>query len=150
MRIRKEMYWNGNDKKYPNDLTLEVDDNATKLLEAVNTFLDNYQPTLLVSSGWRPKTHNTKIGGAPSSNHIKGLAIDIKDTDNRVFQYVLQNLKLAEQLGLYFEDKRWTPTWVHIQLVKPKSGNRIFVPSSSAPLNAKIWDGKYDKSTDTK
>lgn len=150
MRIRKEMYWNGNDKKYPNDLTLEVDDNATKLLEAVNTFLANYQPTLLVSSGWRPKTHNTKIGGAPSSNHIKGLAIDIKDTDNRVFQYVLQNLKLAEQLGLYFEDKRWTPTWVHIQLVKPKSGNRIFVPSSSAPLNAKIWDGKYDKSTDTK
>lgn len=150
MRIRKEMYWNGNDKKYPNDLTLEVDDNATKLLEAVNTFLANYQPMLLVSSGWRPKTHNTKIGGAPSSNHIKGLAIDIKDTDNRVFQYVLQNLKLAEQLGLYFEDKRWTPTWVHIQLVKPKSGNRIFVPSSSAPLNAKIWDGKYDKSTDTK
>jgi len=150
MRIRKEMYWNGNDKKYPNDLTLEVDDNATKLLEAVNTFLDNYQPTLLVSSGWRPKTHNTKIGGAPSSNHIKGLAIDIKDTDNRVFQYVLQNLKLAEQLGLYFEDKRWTPTWVHIQLVKPKSGKRIFIPSSSAPLNAKIWDGKYDKSTDTK
>jgi hypothetical protein len=150
MRIRKEMYWNGNDKKYPNDLTLEVDDNATKLLEAVNTFLANYQPMLLVSSGWRPKTHNTKIGGAPSSNHIKGLAIDIKDTDNRVFQYVLQNLKLAEQLGLYFEDKRWTPTWVHIQLVKPKSGKRIFVPSSSAPLNAKIWDGKYDKSTDTK
>ena len=144
MRIRKEMYWDGKDIKYANDLTLDVDANATKLLEAVNTFLTNYRPIIIISSGWRPKSYNTKIGGAPSSNHITGLAIDIKDTDNSVFKYVLKNLDLAQQLGLYFEDKRWTPTWVHIQLVKPKSGKRIFVPSSSAPLNAKIWDGKYD------
>jgi len=150
MRIRKEMYWNGNDKKYPNDLTSEVDDNVTKLLEAVNTFLSKYRPMILVSSGWRPKSYNTKIGGAPSSNHITGLAIDIKDTDNRVFEYVLQNLKLAEQLGLYFEHKNYTPTWVHIQLVRPKSGNRIFIPNNNPPLDPKIWDGKYDKSTDTK
>jgi hypothetical protein len=138
------MYWDGKDIKYANDLTLDVDANATKLLEVVNTFLTNYRPIIIISSGWRPKSYNTKIGGAPSSNHITGLAIDIKDTDNSVFKYVLKNLDLAQQLGLYFEDKRWTPTWVHIQLVKPKSGKRIFVPSSSAPLNAKIWDGKYD------
>jgi hypothetical protein len=144
MRIRKEMYWNNKDIKYANDLTSDVDANATKLLDAVNTFLTNYRPIIIISSGWRPKSYNTKIGGAPSSNHITGLAIDIKDTDNSVFKYVLKNLDLAQQLGLYFEDKRWTPTWVHIQLVKPKSGKRIFVPNSNPPLNAKIWNGKYD------
>ena len=144
MRIRKEMYWNGKDIKYANDLTSDVDANATKLLEAVNTFLTNYRPIIIISSGWRPKSYNTKIGGAPSSNHITGLAIDIKDTDNSVFKYVLKNLDLAQQLGLYFEDKRWTPTWVHIQLVKPKLGKRIFVPNSNPPLTAKIWNGKYD------
>lgn len=150
MRIRKEMYWGGKDVKYANDLTQEVDANATKLLEAVNTFLANYRPIIIISSGWRPKTYNAKIGGATSSNHITGLAIDIKDTDGSVFKYVLQNLELAKQLGLYFEDKRWTPTWVHIQLVKPKSGNRIFVPNTNPPTDVNVWDGKYDKSMDTK
>lgn len=149
MRITKQMYWNGNDKKYPNDLTLEVDDNVTKLLEAVNTFLANYTKPVIISSGWRPKTYNAQIGGATSSNHIKGLAIDIKDTDTRVFEYVLQNLKLAEQLGLYFEHKNFTPTWVHIQLMKPKSGKRIFIPNSNPPLDPRIWDGKYSAEYDS-
>jgi hypothetical protein len=35
------MYWDGKDIKYANDLTSDVDANATKLLEAVNTFLTN-------------------------------------------------------------------------------------------------------------
>jgi len=149
MRIRKEMYWNGNDKKYPNDLTSDVDDNATKLLEAVNTFLTNYRPIIIISSGWRPKSYNTKIGGAPSSNHITGLAIDIKDTNNSVFKYVLKNLDLAQQLGLYFEHKNFTPSWVHIQLVRPKSGKRIFIPNNNPPTDPKIWDGKYDTKYDS-
>jgi hypothetical protein len=149
MRIRKEMYWDGKDIKYAKDLTPVIDNNATKLLEAVNTFLANYRPIIIISSGWRPKSYNAKIGGAPSSNHITGLAIDIKDTDNSVFKYVLQHLDLAEQLGLYFEDKRWTPTWVHIQLVRPKSGKRIFIPNSNQPLDPKIWDGKYDTKYDS-
>lgn len=149
MRIRKEMYWDGKDIKYANDLTSDVDANATKLLEAVNTFLTNYRPIIIISSGWRPKSYNTKIGGAPSSNHITGLAIDIKDTDNSVFKYVLKNLDLAQQLGLYFEHKNFTPTWVHIQLVRPKSGKRIFVPNSNPPLDPKIWNGKYDTKYDS-
>lgn len=148
MRISKQVYWRNRETKYANDLTEEVNENATKLLVAVTLFLANYTKPVIMSSGWRPKTYNDKIGGAPSSNHITGLAIDLKDTDNRLFEYVLQNLELAKELGLHFEDKRWTPTWVHIQLKSPKSGKRIFVPNSKPALRPDIWDGKYDKKFD--
>jgi hypothetical protein len=143
MRISKETYFNGKNKKFANDLTVEVTENVTKLLIAVDKFLANYTKPVIISSGWRPKSYNTQIGGATFSNHITGLAIDLKDTDNRLFEYVLQNLELAKELGLYFEHKNWTPTWVHIQLIAPKSGKRIFVPNSKPALAPDIWDGKY-------
>jgi hypothetical protein len=143
MRISKKTYFGNKNKKFANDLTVEITENVTKLLIAVDKFLANYTKPVIISSGWRPKSYNAQIGGATSSNHITGLAIDLKDTDNRLFEYVLQNLELAKELGLYFEDKRWTPTWVHIQLIAPKSGKRIFVPNSKPALAPDIWDGKY-------
>jgi hypothetical protein len=143
MRISKKTYFGNKDKKFANDLTVEVTENVTKLLIAVDKFLANYTKPVIISSGWRPKSYNAQIGGATSSNHITGLAIDLKDTDNRLFEYVLQNLELAKELGLYFEHKNWTPTWVHIQLIAPKSGKRIFIPNSKPALAPDIWDGKY-------
>lgn len=148
MRISKQVYWRNRETKYANDLTEEVNENATKLLVAVTLFLANYTKPVIMSSGWRPKTYNDKIGGAPSSNHITGLAIDLKDTDNRLFEYVLQNLELAKELGLHFENKNYTPSWVHIQLKAPKSGKRIFIPNNNPPLSKSLWDNNYDKKYD--
>ena len=41
---------------------------------------------------------------------------------------------LLEQLGLYMERPQWTPDWVHLQVRAPKSGRRVYVPSSKPPL----------------
>lgn len=36
----------------------------------------------IISSGYRSKSHNNQVGGKKDSSHLKGLAVDIKCSDN--------------------------------------------------------------------
>jgi hypothetical protein len=45
---------------------------------------------------------------------------------------------LLQEIGLWIENPMWTPTWVHLQIVPPHSGRRIFVPSENPPLAAAL------------
>lgn len=125
------------------NVTPEVAENVDKLCNAVNQLIDKFNISLTVTSGYRSPEYNKDIGGATMSNHMLGLAVDFSDTNGLFWQYCLNNLKLAKQLGLYFEDRRWTPTWVHIQLKAPRSGKRIFVPNSKAAIAPNLWNGLY-------
>jgi len=40
----------------------------------------------------------------------------------------MANESLMVEIGLWFEDFKATPTWVHAQAVAPKSGKRFFMP----------------------
>jgi len=137
--------------KYPDrlkspELTEDLKKNAESLLLYVNEFLEYIGVTYVnVSSGFRPSDINKTVSGAGAkSNHLICLAIDIKDDGCVLWQKFLDNLDKAQELGIFAEDKRWTPSWLHLQCVPPKSGKRIFVPSSSPALDSKLWDGKYD------
>lgn len=143
--ITKEMYLKGRDKAYPKEFTSECETNMIALLTKVNKFLTVCKlQHVSISSGFRPESLNSSVRGAANkSNHITCHAVDIIDvTSYPVMRAVLANLKEAEKLGLYFEDFRWTPSWVHIQDVPPKSGNRIYIPSASKALAPNKWDGK--------
>jgi hypothetical protein len=123
--------------------------NAIKTVETINKFLSNYSGNLIVSSGFRPaKLNNSTVGAATKSNHIICLACDIQDLDLKLWKYVLENLQLAKDLGIYFEDKRWTSSWIHFQIVAPKSCKRIYVPNSNKPDRPDLWNGEYDKKFD--
>ena len=67
-----------------------------------------------------------------------------------LMEYVLKNLNLAQALGIYFEDFRATPSWVHMQIVPPNSGKRIYKPNSSDWLSPQKWTGIYDSKYDGK
>lgn len=112
--------------KYRNDYNEEVDDNVNELLKRINIIRALYGKPMTLSSGWRPSEYNKSIGGAPNSNHCKGLALDVKDTDGEFKKFVTSNLYKFSLLGLYMEQFSWTPTWVHIQIVPPASGARFF------------------------
>jgi len=45
----------------------------------------------------------------------------------------VKNTAVMVECGLWAEDFRWTPTWVHLQRIPPKSGKRIYIPSNSPP-----------------
>jgi uncharacterized protein YcbK (DUF882 family) len=135
----------GREKQFPQDFTKEVQANLKVLHEKINIIREKYGKPMIVSSGWRPQTVNDATpNAAKASKHIVGLAVDIYDKDGILWKWVIENLQLMQDLGVYLEDKRFTNTWVHFGIGAPKSGKRIFKPSSSAMPYPKLWNGVYD------
>lgn len=148
---RKEM----NPRGY--SLTEEQEKNQSALHSAINVIRKAYNKAMTVTSGVRDMAHHKKIyldqGVAEKdipmgSMHLKGLAVDFADGDGSLWKWCMENLDLLQEQGLYLEDKRWTKGWVHMQLVAPRSGKRIFVPNSKPAPHPSIWDGKYDSKYD--
>lgn len=54
---------------------VEPDEDLVQLLEKIR---NHYGAAVTITSGVRCKTHNTNVGGASSSQHLKGTAADIK------------------------------------------------------------------------
>lgn len=136
--ITLNQYWAERDLKYPKECTDAIRVNAAGTVRAVNKLL--YLASLddiirdAVTSGWRPVAINDATANAAShSNHLTAEAVDIAD-GNRVFAlWCFNNPDKLEECGLWAEDFRWTPTWVHLQVVPPKSGKRIYIPSTKPP-----------------
>lgn len=118
-------------------LDKEVQDNLNQLFLKVNIVRKEYGKPMIVTSGLRTKKHHLEIyarkGIYPpkvpmKSNHLFGRAVDFADGDGKLKKWILENIKLMEEIGLYMEDFEATKTWVHFQINPPKSGNRFFKP----------------------
>lgn len=149
--ITLDDYWMGRDAAYAADLTPEIRDNAVELLGRVNLLIsfahkDGVWPGIdtvtgtPVAGGWRPPAVNARTQNAGQySNHITARAVDIQDTPDRAFaRWCLRNIELLAEIGLWMENPQWTPDWVHLQIVPPRSGLRVYRPSMSQPLAAKL------------
>jgi len=67
---------------------------------------------LIVTSGYRTKAHNKKVGGSKDSYHMKGLAMDIKPTGGSLRKLFIKATKMKEIGGLgWYEDSH-----IHIDL----------------------------------
>jgi hypothetical protein len=126
-------------------LTNEYAANLNKLLIVMNKIRAAYGKPMVVNSGVRSDADQQRINPkAPKSKHISCQAVDIADSDGGLLKWVLANLDLMQTLGVFFEDFRWTPGWIHFQIVPPASGKRVFVPDTSPAKAAERWDGIYD------
>ena len=138
------------------ELPKDVQENIKTLVSRINQLFDGYSwPKTLprvVNSGYRRPQDQPK-NAAQSSPHLIGCAVDLDDDDSGItWKYVFKNLTKTKQIGLWIEDPRWTHgsvgSWVHLQIIPPKSGKRIFIPSTTPAAAPNFWDGKYDKSLD--
>lgn len=133
MIISMERYLTS-DGKYPErakspELVLEFRINAGKLIEAVNALLKDLNINdVIVSSGFRPNSANKNANGAKNSAHLTCEAVDIVDTDKKIYNACIVNIPLLEKHGIYLENGNYTATWTHMSIRRPKSGNRIFIP----------------------
>jgi hypothetical protein len=117
----------GREEEYP--LTIAQAINMASLLASVNFLRAVYGKPLKVNSGYRPGKYNKAAGGAAKSPHLMCQAIDLDDDKDRTFaSWCLSHLDLLTELGLYMEDPAYTDGWVHLQILRPVSGNRVFVP----------------------
>ena len=140
MMITLTQYFMGRDKKYPQDLSNEIRENAAKTVSQVNLLLGlavaqgvtlELHPSTgtLVSSGWRPPSVNKATPGAAlRSKHMTGHAIDVYDPDGDLDEWCLYHLSALESVGLYLEHPSATKGWCHLQTLPPRSGKRVFFP----------------------
>lgn len=143
--ITLDQYWMGRDKTHAADLTDEIRNNANATVRLVNQALKMFEEeTGLVcdecASGWRPLAINdATANAAKNSKHVQALAMDVREVAGRALaRWCLRNLNALEKIGLWMEDPRWTPTWVHLQIVPPGSGRRVYIPSIKPPLAAPL------------
>jgi len=120
-----------------NECTDEQKANLTELLRRVNIVRSAYGKPMTVTSGLRTMKHHLNIyarkGIYPpkvpmKSNHLFGRAVDFADGNGALKAWVLNNMKVMEDAGLWMEDFSFTKSWLHVQIVPPKSGKRFFKP----------------------
>ena len=121
-------FWRGRDVEFAKQLTPEIRKNAEETIRRANLLLVRAGfPLREASSGWRPAAVNAATPGAAfRSKHLLGQAVDIRDSNKKLQQWCMANTKVLEELGLWMEHPRDTPTWTHVQIVPPNSGNRVF------------------------
>jgi zinc D-Ala-D-Ala carboxypeptidase len=100
---------------------------AEKIFEPVR---EHFKVPIHISSGYRSKELNAKIGGSATSQHCKGEAIDIDMdgspngvTNKMVFDYIKDNLPF-DQLIYEFGDSN-NPDWVHVSYNKQKQRKQV-------------------------
>lgn len=133
------------------DCSKEIQDNLLDLLTKVNIIRTAYGKPIKVNDGLRL----VQGSGAAHSNHFKGLAMDGDDNDAGDFWFWLikpEQMQLLKDTGLWLEHGCWTHcdkgSWIHFQVVPPKSGHRIYIPDNNPNPNPTFWDGKYDPKYD--
>lgn len=110
-------------------LSPEQEVRAAWLHMAVNVLRYEYGKPFIITSGFRTPAEQKKINPKNmKSAHTLGAACDIYDHDGALWKWLMEHIALVEECGVYLESKNFTPTWVHMQVVAPKSGNRIFLP----------------------
>ena len=100
--------------------TPEHIENFKKLAEKVfQPIREHFAKPIHISSGYRSAALNKAIGGAASSQHCSGEAIDIDMdgsadgvTNTKVFNYIKDNLEFDQLIWEFGTDAN--PDWVHV------------------------------------
>jgi hypothetical protein len=122
------------------DWTPERQANAQKLIEAC-TRLQIALEKEDIHFPINPKTGTTISGevyggfrpqscpiGAPHSAHKEGLAVDRYDPDGKIDGFLLREVDLLTECGIYIEAPSATPGWSHWTIRAPGSGHHVFLP----------------------
>lgn len=105
---------------------------ANELFEPIRALVSadrGVETPLAISSGYRSKTLNDRIGGSPSSQHSKGQAIDIdldgwyEDFDNAdLFYLILEEVDFDQLIWEFGTSDK--PNWVHVSYVSPEKNRK--------------------------
>lgn len=107
-------------KGIDNTPSADIIGNLKKLAENVfEPIRNNFRVPIIISSGYRCVKLNKSIGGASSSQHCKGEAIDIDMdltstgvTNAMIFDYVKDKLDFDQLIWEFGTDEN--PDWVHV------------------------------------
>lgn len=131
-----------------NQIPIDHQFNLMHLHLALNRVRQQYAKPMVVTSGYRSKEDQFRIykeinddrkqRGLPElrvplgSMHLRGAAADIADPDRELASWCKVNETKLYEWGLWVEDLGETEngrrSWVHLQVLPPRSGSRFFLP----------------------
>lgn len=86
-----------------------------EFLKLLDEARDNAEIPFTITSGYRTKLYNDKVGGVEGSSHIKGLAADIRAVGSREKFIIVNSLLLVgfTRIGI-------SKNFIHVDLDKDK------------------------------
>lgn len=94
---------------------------SVDLIDKLQQLRDSYGKSITVTSGYRSKEYNDKIGGVANSQHVLGRAVDITGKDlDKLYDLCLG---IFNAVG----DGRKKGKFIHVD-------NRIMLPGRKAPI----------------
>lgn len=149
MNLTLDDYWMGRDKSHASDLTPDIEANAIRTVQCLNSGIalyvadgGTYTPRL--NSGWRPPSINaTTPGAAQHSAHLSAQAGDLSDTlGAELALWSLRNRERLIKVGVIGMERPEstivrsngviTARWVHWQTRPVGSGVFVFWPTEQA------------------
>ena len=108
---------------YPDTLAMR---NLTSLVKNVlDPLREMYGKPITVNSGYRNIYVNKNVGGAPSSQHLKGEAsdIDTKADNAELFKLIRENFVFDQLIWEGGDDK--APAWIHVSFKTQGNRNEV-------------------------
>ncbi|ADE83726.1 hypothetical protein PRMUPPPA20_06710 [Xylanibacter ruminicola] len=118
--------------KYPEVYNIpshEAIANLKRLCEWLEVLREKASHPIIINSGYRSPQFNRKVGGAPTSNHITGCAVDIRTSGyEQAICYAAIIIDYAKESNqdydeLLIEKNRYGAVWLHFA-VRPKDNRR--------------------------
>lgn len=120
---------------------------AEKVFEPIR---NHFGKPIHISSGYRSAALNKAVGGASSSQHCSGEAIDIDMdgsahgiTNKMVFDYIKDNLQF-DQLIAEFPEKG-NPSWVHVSYESTGKQRKQILVAKKSGSSTKYFNYTSDK-----
>ena len=92
-------------------------DNLSFVAEQLEIIRSYYNKPMFITSGFRTKELNTLLKGSKTSQHMQGLAVDIKlksKEENKIFFNLVNKLIKENQIKVYQLIDEYNYKWVHI------------------------------------
>lgn len=101
-------------KPLANEPSAQVVECLTALVDNVlDPLRERYGKPIRVTSGYRSKEVNERIGGAPTSQHTKGEAVDfVCDDMKAAFEIICTTLPFDQLIWERGDDRQ--PQWIHV------------------------------------
>lgn len=124
---RKELLSAGSRKWKESELDAVTLRNTDEMVARLNKL--GYAPPMYASSFLRSLADQKRINPkAMGSCHLYGAAVDVSDPDGKFAAWLMIMEEKLVECGLWMENPKKTPGWVHLQMFAPKSFKRVFNP----------------------